>query len=198
MAKKPEPPQELTAWSICKISAQGHGYATWRAANPARASSALAKKAVPAPCAGYQGAGILRTGPGEGQHARSAVQEAGRRLWRRRELRAAVPTAPVRASQCGQLAGTPPLRPALALLRGVCAYRPMRSRCLSPRSFGRGRGSFSPLAQLPLCRSTIPMGVTGHSRVSQWLSRGIGGSVWGGRRAPSGGVAWRASSRRHR
>jgi hypothetical protein len=44
----------------------------------------MAKKAAPAPCAGYQGAGTLRTGPGEGgnPHAPSALQEAGRKLWR--------------------------------------------------------------------------------------------------------------------
>jgi hypothetical protein len=54
-------------------------------APPAQAQSkavALPDKAAPAPSAGYEGAGTLRAGPGEGgnPHAPSAVQKPGRRL----------------------------------------------------------------------------------------------------------------------
>jgi hypothetical protein len=72
MAKKPEPPKPLE---------QPRAWVCYRAGRKpsTKQNGALAKRAAPAPCAGYEGAGTLRTGPGEGgnPHARSAWQEAG-------------------------------------------------------------------------------------------------------------------------
>jgi hypothetical protein len=47
----------------------------------------------------------------------------------------------------GTPTATPSLRPALDSCMGYpCAHRPMRSRLLTPRSFGKGRGSVGRIA----------------------------------------------------
>jgi hypothetical protein len=80
-SRRPEPPLGLNQKAGRRTAA---GMVHDRAP-PAQAQSkavALAHKAAPAPSAGYEGAGTLRAGPGEGgnPHARSAVQKPGRRL----------------------------------------------------------------------------------------------------------------------
>jgi hypothetical protein len=67
---------------------------------------------------------------------------------------------------------------------------PMRSRLLFPTTFGMGRGSINPLAQLLFARPFYGE-KHGMTEFRGRLCRGIGGSVWGGRRAPS----WRLLAR---
>jgi hypothetical protein len=81
---RPEPWRPRLSWDLGLEPEAGPAHARM-GVPPARhrpkASAALAKKAAPAPSAGYQGAGTLRAGPGEGgnPHALSTLQKAGRR-----------------------------------------------------------------------------------------------------------------------